>query len=532
MNVNTITLDVSKEPAHEPTLYLGQGDKNGTTLVVNMFDNGEVLDLTGMTVTFCMRTPGGTDYYQVVGAVDDGIVNKCSFTIDETYAAGHVGTTDIAYIKVDDGATTITSTSRVRVVVLPSATEAVEPAPAYKTLIDQFIADAQEDIDEAVAAAEAIVDYNVPLMSANTRGGAKLGSSFGIDPTSEKLALNAATQLRIGGFKVGDGVQMDAYDCLNLKKASTSTLGGVKVDGTTITADSDGTIHGANTYTLPPATTSTLGGVIPDGTTITVDNDGTIHGASGSTSASDIDSGTLAVAYGGTGKNSAAGARAYLGSIPLALSSTGASTAAKTATLDGFELFDGARVLVNFSNANTLEGALTLNINNTGAKNVWAGGNLTSSSNPVTWSADATCEFVYFGNSWAYLGNDTDGYEDYQAGQAISDLAAAVGNVDVATDGDLQSQVDTLRDSVVHYADIIFENVAITSRSNAGAYYRASMPVPSLSDKTIIGATLNSSWEGFPGNISCYISIDGKSIGFISDTSITCTKIGLRVLYI
>jgi hypothetical protein len=91
---------------------------------------------------------------------------------------------------------------------------------------------------------------------------------------------------------------------------------------------------------------------------------------------------------------------------------------------------------------------LTLNINNTGAKNVWAGGNLTSSSNPVTWSADATCEFVYFGNSWAYLGNDTDGYEDYQAGQAISDLAAQVGNVDVATDGDLQTQVDTLRDSV------------------------------------------------------------------------------------
>lgn len=447
MNVNTITLDVSKEPSHEQMLYIAQGDKNGTTLVVNMFDNGAVLDLTGMDVYFCMRTPGGTDYYQVQGTASG---NVATFTIDETYAGGHVGTTDTAYVKVDDGDTVITSTSRIHVVVLPSATEGVEPSPAYQTLIEQFIEDAQEDIDEAVAAAEAIVDYSVPLMSANTRGGAKLGSSFGIDPYSEKLALNAATQLRIGGFKVGDGVQMDAYDCLNLKKASTSTLGGVKVDGTTITADSDGTIHGANTYTLPPATTSTLGGVIPDGTTITVDNDGTIHGAAGSSSASDIDSGTLAVAYGGTGKNSAADARAYLGSIPLAYSSTGASTAAKTATLSGFELFDGARVLINFSNANTYEGALTLNINNTGAKNVWAGGNLTSSSNPVTWSADATCEFVCLGNAWAYLGNDTDGYEDYQAGQAISDLAAQVGNVDVSTDGDLQTQVDTLRDSVVN----------------------------------------------------------------------------------
>lgn len=35
----------------------------------------------------------------------------------------------------------------------------------------------------------------------------------------------------------------------------------------------------AAAYTLPEATISTLGGVKPDGTTITVDNDGTIHGA-------------------------------------------------------------------------------------------------------------------------------------------------------------------------------------------------------------------------------------------------------------
>ena len=122
--------------------------------------------------------------------------------------------------------------------------------------------------------------------------------------------------------------------------------------------------------------------------------------------ASDITSGTLGISRGGTGETTIAAARAKLGSIPIALSSTGATTAAKTATLDGFELFDGARVLVNFSNANTVQGAITLNVNDTGAKNVWAGGNITSSSNPVTWPADATCEFVYFGNSWTYLGND------------------------------------------------------------------------------------------------------------------------------
>lgn len=39
--------------------------------------------------------------------------------------------------------------------------------------------------------------------------------------------------------------------------------------------------QGGGSYILPPATTSTLGGVIPDGTTVTVDNDGTIHAAAG-----------------------------------------------------------------------------------------------------------------------------------------------------------------------------------------------------------------------------------------------------------
>lgn len=59
-------------------------------------------------------------------------------------------------------------------------------------------------------------------------------------------------------------------------KATTSSLGIVKVDGTTITIDSNGTIHGASTYILPTASTSTLGGVKIDGTTITIDANGVI----------------------------------------------------------------------------------------------------------------------------------------------------------------------------------------------------------------------------------------------------------------
>ena len=65
-----------------------------------------------------------------------------------------------------------------------------------------------------------------------------------------------------------------------IPQASTDVLGGVKVDGTTITINENGVISGANTYTLPVASTSVLGGVKPDGSTITVDENGVISGAS------------------------------------------------------------------------------------------------------------------------------------------------------------------------------------------------------------------------------------------------------------
>ena len=57
--------------------------------------------------------------------------------------------------------------------------------------------------------------------------------------------------------------------------ASKDILGGIKVDGTTITIDENGTIHGANTYILPTASDTVLGGVKVDNDTIKV-NEGVI----------------------------------------------------------------------------------------------------------------------------------------------------------------------------------------------------------------------------------------------------------------
>lgn len=94
----------------------------------------------------------------------------------------------------------------------------------------------------------------------------------------------SANQL-IGGANIaitpGNGTITIAAATYTLPPAQVSYLGGVRVDGTTITVDSDGVITAAQ-YSLPIAGTglsSTLGGVRVDGTTITIDGSGVISGA-------------------------------------------------------------------------------------------------------------------------------------------------------------------------------------------------------------------------------------------------------------
>ena len=77
-----------------------------------------------------------------------------------------------------------------------------------------------------------------------------------------------------------------------LPTASTTIKGGVKVDGTTIVADSNGVISaiGGSSYTLPVASSVTLGGVKVDGSTITISNGviSAVGGGSGGISLNDV----------------------------------------------------------------------------------------------------------------------------------------------------------------------------------------------------------------------------------------------------
>lgn len=82
-------------------------------------------------------------------------------------------------------------------------------------------------------------------------------------------------------------------------------------------------------------------------------------------------------------------------------SSTGASTSAKTATVDSsFVLQAGATVAIKFSNAAMSSPGYTrtLNVNSTGAKSILLEGNTTFKYNP--WNSGDVMVFVYDGTNW------------------------------------------------------------------------------------------------------------------------------------
>ena len=99
------------------------------------------------------------------------------------------------------------------------------------------------------------------------------------------MGLGLVDKPHLRRFKVKFEEKLNSIFVKKTDIATTSNLGIVQPDGTTITVDGNGVISGASTYELPTASTSTLGGVKIDGTTVTIDGNGVISAtASGGSS--------------------------------------------------------------------------------------------------------------------------------------------------------------------------------------------------------------------------------------------------------
>ena len=128
--------------------------------------------------------------------------------------------------------------------------------------------------------------------------------------------------------------------------------------------------------------------------------------------------------------------------------STAAATAAKTASITNgtFNLEAGAKVTVKFSSKNTAS-TPTLNINNTGAKNIYyKGSQITSGSNKGL--LEGVVEFVYDGTQWQLIGPDASHTPTVSATNTTTALTGGTGTANTkistgANTGDLYVPVAT-----------------------------------------------------------------------------------------
>lgn len=298
MNIQTITLDISKRSAVTPVLYLRQGDKSGTQLRVNVMRDGAAFHLGGYGVRFEMRAPKNRGYYECTGSANG---NVATFTIDETYAAAFAGVTDVAYVRILEGSTVIASTGNFRVVIHEDGTEGADPNGAYTNGVTEWLEDATEQLNDvsgrAEAAIEAIGDISelaVPLMSTDVRGGAKLG--HGLRISAERLGVQlvdgASGEASVGadgdylhalavhGKSVQDGTPtpdnpievrtvggINLLDTINVFPKPTTTY-----QGCTITNNGDGTyqLSGTNSVGSPWGFTSSNGSLVLQAGTYTL----------------------------------------------------------------------------------------------------------------------------------------------------------------------------------------------------------------------------------------------------------------------
>lgn len=112
----------------------------------------------------------------------------------------------------------------------------------------------------------------------------------------------------------------------------------------------------------------------------------------------------------------------YSFTLPYGSCSTAAATAAKTVTVDNFNLDTGARIAVKFTVTNTASSP-TLNVNSTGAKAIYYRGAAISAGKLA---AKHIYEFVYDGTNWELMG-DLDTNSTYTVNNATITLTAGTG---------------------------------------------------------------------------------------------------------
>ena len=136
MNTFNLTLDLAKaKQRQQQTIFVRQGDQNGTTINAAVYDHGTALSGTVTACAIVMKLPDGTHYYRKGASWADG---TATVTIDERQAASVVGRTLLAYFTVTVGDSQY-STGAFAVVVEPDATANAIVPDSYDDEIQEYV---------------------------------------------------------------------------------------------------------------------------------------------------------------------------------------------------------------------------------------------------------------------------------------------------------------------------------------------------------------------------------------------------------
>ena len=120
-----LELDVVSGGEVRDRLRLGQGDRNGMRLVVNLTEDGLPFDCTGYTPY--LMIPIGRRRYRQEGEVNGDVA---TFLVDASRLGDFVGTVGGAYVSLEAGGEAVTSTQRFSVEVTRSLSRRRDAIPS------------------------------------------------------------------------------------------------------------------------------------------------------------------------------------------------------------------------------------------------------------------------------------------------------------------------------------------------------------------------------------------------------------------
>ena len=342
MNTFNLTLDLAKaKQRQQQTIFVRQGDQNGTTIVATITDHGVAANTTGLTARFQMRLPDGTHYYRKAASLSG---NTATVALDETQAASAVGRTDVAYFQLLQGSTVVASTESFTVIVLPDALADATVPESYDSAIQEAIDNANEAAEEAREAAGGTQVAVIPTGR--------------LDSTSTATAMTATVE---GIRELKDGV------CMWLENGVVTSASGVKLN--------------VNGLGAKPIYSS-----IADATAVTTtfNVNYTMLFVYNSTR---VTGGCWDMVYGYDSNTTYTPPKLGFG---YGMCTTAAATAAKTANISSYTLVTGGIVVVKFDNS--VPANATLNVTSKGAKAIYHKGAAIASG---VIKAGDTATFIY-----------------------------------------------------------------------------------------------------------------------------------------